>query len=208
MLFYKCAQLVEYSGTCVHTLILAGGCDSLVILLHDNQGWGVSPEANVYKCDCTACQYSHAGASSNLFLHLKWWYIDFTVGPYTVYFIISFWHIYELLLCVIWVIHAYNIMFNFGAHSLEKYNSILCMVIWSVGKHLSLWPGTKTLSLTEVNCDVNHHIFLSFHYSWFSWKTICSFLFGISWAVHTITKCYYIISDFMLFYRESSHSVL
>ena len=63
MLFYKCAQLVEYSGTCVHTLILAGGCDSLVIQLHDNQGWGVSPEANVCICDCTACQYSHAGAS-------------------------------------------------------------------------------------------------------------------------------------------------
>ena len=42
------------------------------------------------------------------------WSDDRYISQYTVYFVMSFKHIYDLLLCAIWVGHAYNFMLNFG----------------------------------------------------------------------------------------------
>ena len=36
------------------------------------------------------------------------------ISQYTVYLVMSFRHIYDLLVCAIWVRHAYNVMFNFA----------------------------------------------------------------------------------------------
>ena len=39
---------------------------------------------------------------------------DRYISQYTVYLVMSFRHIYDLLLCAIWVRHAYNVRFNSG----------------------------------------------------------------------------------------------
>ena len=111
---------------------------------------------------------------------------------------------------MIWVIYAYNVMFNLGTGMENtthlKYRIYFSMVFLTVGQHLNHWPTIKTLSpvrgkllaeLAPKFSDVNH-LFRSFDFRDFLEKHLYFFIryiMGISKYSQNAT-----ISDFILFY--------
>ena len=107
---------------------------------------------------------------------------------------------------MIWVIYAYNVMFNLGTGMKNATHlKIFSMMLLSVGQHLSHWPTIKTLSpvrgkllaelalkFSDVNIIFALLIFVIFL------KNICISLSGISWAFQNIVKM--LLNNIKLFF--------
>ena len=111
---------------------------------------------------------------------------------------------------MIWVIYAYNVMFNLGTgmeNATHLKNMIyLSMVLLSVGQHLSHWPTIRTLSpvcgklLAELALkfsDVNH-LFRSFDFLEKHLYFFIRYLMGISKYSQNATRQYQTLFYFIL----------
>ena len=75
------------------------------------------------------------------------WSDDRYISEYTIYVVISFRDIYELLLCGIWMRHAYNVMFNFGAgaENVTHLKNRTLFFVWWFWVSARIWAFGLTL---------------------------------------------------------------